>query len=289
MSETNGGTSNAEVLTRIMDDTLLNTQLSPQAPFSFLQAVADRASKEGAMWDADVVFTHWSWLQRVGIVVLTGVRGGAVQNLPSGVERIEALYLTARGRRLLENGEASPHNPVLFCARIRDGVKSPDEVVMTYVDEAVGAWAAGLSRAASVMIGCACERLILLLAQSLSESSAHPWSEKLKKELDKAAKSPVSISATFRKVREALLDLAGNKELPGSVADALDRKLTPIFEYARGLRNKSGHPTAVEVSYEDAEAALLLFPGFYSFVDQAIKALAEMGTGDSGPVEEKHG
>lgn len=176
-------------------------------------------------------------------------------------------------------GEESPHNPIRFDAKIRGGVSSPDDIVMTYVDEAVGAWAAGLDRATSVMIGCACERLILLLARSLAAAHIDPWSERIEKLLDKAAKSPVSISTIFQKMRDALLEMKGQKKLPGQIADALDRKLTPIFEYARGLRNKSGHPAAVEVSHDDAEAALLLFPGFYFFIDSVSRTLGENDVG----------
>jgi hypothetical protein len=64
--------------------------------------------------------------------------------------------------------------------------------------------------------------------------------------------------------------LLGGNALPGKLSDALDRKLTPIFERARGLRNRAGHPTAEEVTSEEAEANLLLFPGFYCLVADLI-------------------
>jgi len=186
------------------------------------------------------------------------------------------FYVTSRGRALLEKGDISPHNPARFYTKIRDKVASTDEVVMTYLGEGVGAWAAGLNRAAVVMVGCACEKLILLLAQSLSETDTPPWSDKLAKYLERANKSPVSISSVFQKVREALLDLAKKKKLPSKLADALDRKLTPIFEHTRGLRNAAGHPTVDEISSDDAEATLLLFPGFYFFTDELMKALVDL-------------
>jgi hypothetical protein len=153
---------------------------------------------------------------------------------------------------------------------------------MTYLDEAVGAWSAGLNRATAVMIGCACEQLILLLARSVSDGDVPPYSEKLKKDLEKTAKSPISISIIFEKVRDALLALAGDKKLPGDVADALDRKLTPIFEFARALRNTGGHPTAAPVTAEEAEAALLLFPGFYFFANDVMLALNATNAAGAG-------
>jgi len=281
MSEANTGSSNSETVTRIMDDILLNTRMNPQTSSTFFSTLAGRVSHENTDWDVDVIVEHWSWLKRTGVIVSLGPESSNRIYPPTGTGKLEEFYVTPRGRKLLATGEASPHNPVRFDAKIRSQISSPDDIVMTYVDEAVGAWAAGLNRAAAVMIGCACERLILLLAQSLTAAEIDPWSERIGSLLAKAAKSPVSISKVFQKVREALLDLAGQKELPKGIADALDRKLTPIFEYARGLRNKSGHPTAVEVSHEDAEAGLLLFPGFYIFIGSVIKTLGEKGVEDS--------
>jgi len=264
-----------------MDDILLNTQMNPRTSSRFFSALAGRVSHENVIWDVDTIIQHWSWLKRTGVIVSLGPESSNRFNPPPGTDTLEEFYVTPRGRKLLATGDVSPHNPVRFCAKIRSEIGSPDDIVMTYVDEAVGAWAAGLNRAAAVMIGCACERLILLLAQSLAAAHLDPWSERVGKQLAKAAKSQVSISTIFGKTREALLDLAGQKRLPGTIADALDRKLTPIFEYARGLRNRSGHPTAVEVSHEDAEAGLLLFPGFYVFIDSVIKTLGENGVGNS--------
>ena len=275
MGETRTQSGVAWSLTRIMDDMLLNTSFNPQTPTQFFQHLAQRVSTERVEWDEDSIINHWSWLQQVGAIVLTGV-SGTVQYCPTGTKPVAGVYVTSRGRALLEKGDISPHNPARFYTKIRDKVASTDEAVMTYLDEGVGAWAAGLNRAAVVMVGCACEKLILLLAQSLSETGISPWSDDLAKYLEKDNKSPVSISSVFKKVRDALLSLACEKKLPPRLADALDRKLTPIFEHTRALRNIAGHPTADEILSDDAEATLLLFPGFYFFTDELMKALVDL-------------
>jgi len=51
---------------------------------------------------------------------------------------------------------------------------------------------------------------------------------------------------------------------------------TPIFEHTRALRNAAGHPTTDEISSDDAEATLLLFPGFYFFTDELVNALVSL-------------
>ena len=194
MGETRTQSADACYLTRIMDDILLNTSLNPQNPSQFFQSLAQRVSTERVAWDEDSMINHWSWLQRVGVIVLTGI-SGIDQYCPRGTKPVAGFYVTSRGRALLERGDVSPHNPARFYAKIRDRIASVDEVVMTYLDEAVGAWAAGLNRAAVVLLGCACEKLILLLAKSLSETDTSPWANKLAKDLDRENKSPVSISS----------------------------------------------------------------------------------------------
>ncbi len=274
------GLSNVADLADLIDDALRNVLRKPgldvRTPNDFFRYLARRVSAKKMKWDASAIMEHWCWLQRTGAIALTGVDKYRDDPSPSGTKPLAAFHITVRGRKWLESGEVSPHNPTRFYERIRAGVASPDEVVMAYLDEAVGAWAAGLNRAAAVMIGCACERLILLLAESLSKASVPPYSERLKKHIEKTAKPPTSISTVFKDVRDALLLLAGEKELPHDIADALDRKLTPIFEYSRALRNASGHPTAGSITDDDAEAALILFPGFYLLVNDVLRTLDKM-------------
>jgi len=103
----------------------------------------------------------------------------------------------------------------------------------------------------------------VLLAEAVRDAALPPYSEKIGKMLGSG--KPVGISDLFEQVHRAMVEAAA---LPGDLRDAIDRKLTPIFEHARSLRNAHGHPTGAEVTAEEAEAGLLLFPGFYSLVDQ---------------------
>ncbi len=96
------------------------------------------------------------------------------------------------------------------------------------------------------MLGCACEKLILLLAHAVRDANLVPYSEKVKVML--ARSKPVGISELFDKVREALIEAAS---LPSNLHDAIDRKLSPIFEYARVLRSAHGHPTGESVTREE--------------------------------------
>ena len=171
---------------------------------------------------------------------------------------------------MLERGETSPHDPSKYMAAVRRRVAQPDEVALSYLAEAVEAWRSGLNRSSAVMLGCACERLVLLLAEAVAADKTLPGADKI----GKAIEGRVFVSSLFGEIRSTLASLKSNKKLPKELGDALDRKLSAIFDHARGLRNQSGHPTGEEVSAEDAEAGLLPFPGFCELVDKLVVQLA---------------
>lgn len=255
-----------------------------------------RGSSEGPHWTPDKLLTELvTQGQRVGIVpnvmqilehLAHLVRLGALAIAPPGMRdsfrfshpdggfstyNVPRMIVTARGRKLLERTEASPHNRPRYLKSIRDRIPSPDPIIIAYIEESIGAWEAGLYRSAVVMTGCACERLILLLASALVRAKHVPWSDRLAK----LSKKATGISEIYDEVRDALLDLAGSKKFSGELGDALDRKLSSIFDHVRIQRNQAGHPTGEEVLAEDAEAGLLMFPGFYAYAD---KLITELGT-----------
>jgi hypothetical protein len=258
---------NAESLRLLIDEALLKG--SSDNPHNFFLGLGKRVTEAGLGWDPEAILEYWWWLARIGVIAFPG---GELRIMPLPGP-LPKMHLTERGRKLLERGQESPHNPDRFYKKIRERIGSPDDIVMEYLDEAVGAWAVGLNRASAVMLGCACEQLVLLLAQAVSTTKVPPYSDRIKGKLERASDSPIPISQLFDDVRKALLQLASDKKLPGPLRDALDRKLTPIFEQTRGLRNQAGHPTAVEVTSDEAEANLLLFPSFYFLIDDLIKQL----------------
>jgi hypothetical protein len=246
---------------------LLERLLAPKesiwgTPEALFKQLLSQAHQEQWPLDWEAALTYWSDLCRSGSVALVGGGDGGYS---AGHPR---YIVTERGRRLFAYGEASPQNAERYLEGVRRRVATPDAIAMTYLEEAVGGWRAGLNRASVVMLGGACERLIVLLAETISVSVIRTFAEKVQKAL--RASKPSGISELFGLVRGALNAEVEDGKLTGELADAIDRKLTPIFEHARGLRNAHGHPTGAEVSAEDAEAGLLLFPGFYVLVDRLL-------------------
>jgi hypothetical protein len=264
-----------EAMKRLMDGVLLR-KTPPDTVRAVFRQVIEACQSHDIRFDAPAALEYWWSLARIGIVAVPGdfmQEGVVVRNGPQPIR----LHVTERGRKLLERGEDSPHDPPKYMAAVRRRVESPDAIALAYLDEAVGAWFAGLHRASTVMLGCACERLVLLLAGAIATADLPPWSGRLAKKLGCAV---VGVSDLFETVRGCLSQMSGEKKLPAGLGDAIDRKLSPIFEHARGLRNQSGHPTGADVSADDAEAGLLLFPGFCALVNDLCKVLTAARPGN---------
>ena len=201
--------------------------------------------------DRQVAIEHWWDLARIGAIAVVG-------SAPESDSQ-RWFYVTEFGRALLERQDVSPHDRAGYLSAVRS-VAGADSIAVGYADEAVGAWQAGLYRASAVMLGCACERLVLLIADAVKDSTGlAPYSADLAKMLTppkSGKKGPAAgISEIFERVRGAVEVVGG---------DEFDRLVSSVFDHARDLRNASGHPTGKVVTREDAQAGLLLFPGYHS-------------------------
>jgi hypothetical protein len=215
-----------------------------------LHQVRLRANRPGSQADEQnrehrVINEHWAALHRAGLVEVVA----------------EQFWLTDFGRDVLtgkRGADVSPHDRTGYMASVRDA--GGDTIALAYAHEAVGAWQAHVDRAAVVMIGAACERLVIMLAESIAGREFPSFHDKLRKLLNETT----HIATLFSKTREALESAKGG--FASEVQVGLDRRLTSVFEHVRTMRNEQGHPTGTAITHEEAHAALVLFPGFYRSV-----------------------
>lgn len=198
---------------------------------------------------------HWAHLVRIGVIATLG------DPHASNISGKPHTFVTAKGREYLASREATPHNADRYLAEVRKKVPVPDPVVVAYLLEGVGAWQARLYRSTMVMLGCAYEKIVLELVHAIAASTLVASSQKL----DKAMKAPKPppVSALFDEVSKAIKEFDDQKLL-GPFADAWDRYVVAAFEHVRVLRNSAGHPTGAEITAQEAEGALLMFPTFYA-------------------------
>ena len=185
-----------------------------------------------------VLDQYWSDLHRSGVIDAAG----------------ESFWLTDWGREVLAGAVPSPHDRQGYMAAIRSA--GADPIALAYAEEAVAAWHAHLDRAAVVMTGVACERLVILLAEAIAGRAFPPYDERLAGLL----RQWTPIATVYERAREALV--AARNVLAPEVRDGLDRRLSAVFEHVRTLRNEQGHPTGAGIEHSVAHAALILFPTF---------------------------
>lgn len=263
-------------LHQIADQVLLDWVAKDEGPMmmgglsvSYLMGqVEERADQARIRFDWRTVLEYWWHLARLGVIATAG------QDLSNMAGRPHT-FITLRGREYLRRGALSPHYPSRFLKAVRDRVDEPDDVTLGYLEEAVAAWEAHLYRATMVMVGCAYERIVIELTRALAECGQLRAAEKLAKKV--RADRPVGVSELFDDVNATMTELATLKLLPGSLTDAWERRVSSVFDFARGLRNRSGHPSGDQVSAGEAEGALVMFPDFYERMTRLTAAVRALG------------
>lgn len=107
-----------------------------------------------------------------------GILGSPAERLVFGMDNANPAWpfyrVTDHGAAPLKNAAPQPYDPDGFLALFRKTVGAIDPVVDEYVVEAVQAFNAGCVRSAADMLGCASEKLVLLLCEALETSIADP-------------------------------------------------------------------------------------------------------------------
>lgn len=147
--------------------------------------------------------------------------------------------VTERGASSLGAGSLQPYDPDGFIDYFRKTAGSVDPTVDEYVLEAVRAFNAGCARSAAVMLGCASEKLLLLLADAFEAAISDP-AKQAKYSKDLASKWMVSHKYSTLKNRLDLMVAA--KKLPRDHAETVSGELPSGFELLRRCRNAAGHP-----------------------------------------------
>ena len=144
--------------------------------------------------------------------------------------------VTERGAKVLASESPQPYDPDGFLEHFRQRVSPVDPVIDGYVAEAVNAFNAGCTRSAAVMLGCASEKLLLVLVEAFGDAiNDDTEREKYEKKLAKKW----TVSHKYGVLRE-YLDRVNN--LPHEHRETVKVDLQSGFELFRRCRNSAGHP-----------------------------------------------
>lgn len=162
------------------------------------------------------------------------------------------FHVTEQGRKALQYLSRDPMNPDGYIAHLSTRV-SLSAIPSSYIIEALNTYNATCYKATAVMVGCAAEKVILELRDTLVNRMAalghHPSSELKGWKISKVLSSISNILNSKR------------SSVPQSLQETYDAYWTAFTGQIRISRNDVGHPASIDpVTQETVHSSLLIFP-----------------------------
>jgi len=267
----------------VNDDTVSTQRLIPKDEdplfISFvLGAVHDMAAKRGigsiVRRQRDARYTTSShraigealWeLVRYGILVPTSMEEGHSEQ----TRHAGAFYFTVYGRKAIRLHTPIPSDPHGYINRLTQKIPNINHIVLRYARESINGYNSGLLLSATITIGAAAEKSILLLIDAYSKYLPESECNKLKQSTDNRP-----IKRKFEAFVKSFNGYRGviekDKEYKG-IVDSVDIFITGIFDLLRVNRNDAGHPTGNDLSKDEVFVLLQLFITYVERVYELIR------------------
>jgi hypothetical protein len=165
------------------------------------------------------------------------------------------LRLTDYGQRCVQEQQILPHDPDGYLRDFLGEVPTADPVIVEYLSEALQCYLRDLNRAASVMLGAASEKAVLMLLDSYVDAiSDSTRQNQARSQVEKAN----SIFRKFEVFDKGFVQVKAH--LPRNLTDNVDSLLRGVFDLIRNSRNDAGHPASgLSVSRDSNYSHLRLF------------------------------
>ena len=166
--------------------------------------------------------------------------------------------ITTWGRQCLERPDNFHHDPEGYVIALRAASSKVDAVIVQYAMEAMKCFKQGLIFAASVMIGAAAEKAILILFESVIEAAQDPNTiARLEKEMRGTAKLPT--------IYRHILDITEKyrKDIEGFDSRAYESSryhVISLFDMIRRQRNDAVHPATAKVESNEVFLSMTSLP-----------------------------
>lgn len=233
----------ARSLSQNGDYTLQSTQVIVRVARSL--NIRDASKKA----EQQLLLTIWSDLFREGLLAW----GADVDNANPPF-----CHLTARGHRFLSNVSRDPYNPDGYMAYM-DSLTTVDPIARSYIQEALNTFRNQCYKATAVMVGCAVERLVLRVAETLVVQVNATGKMGI---LDQKTPSDLQIwpiARVFAAVEKVIAPYIPSMD--ESLRNAYNAFWQPFTQQARLMRNDAGHPKAIDpVDEATVHGVLLTFP-----------------------------
>ena len=209
---------------------------------------------EGMPEIQQLVLDEWYELFRVGYL-----------NWGNDLHSTDAPYfhVTQTGENVFRALNRDPGNPAGYLRHL-NSMASLDPIAMSYLVEGLDCYAGGHFKAAAVMLGGACERIVLELRDHTANKLTK-LSVSIHQDLGFGSIKPIPIKKIFERLNVEFvnptrkLDARENYQLKME----FDARWTSFAEQIRSARNDAGHPKSIDpITQESVHASFLLFPLF---------------------------
>lgn len=170
------------------------------------------------------------------------------------------LSLTEYGEKMIESEEPIPNDPSGYLSRIKNEIPDLDIVIEIYLSESIKTYNINQLLSATITLGCASEKALLLLLESYAETFVDKAHQErfIKKTEGKFIKNQ------FEEFDKDFRSIMG--QLPNELKENYTNTLTGIFEMIRRNRNLAGHPTGKQIDKDTLFANLQVFIPYCKYI-----------------------
>jgi len=170
------------------------------------------------------------------------------------------LSLTEYGEKVVKSIMPVPNDTSEYLKRIRKEIPDLDDVIEIYLSESVRTYNINQLLSATITLGCASEKALLLLIEAFRDtfndsSRQQSFIKKIEGKF---------IKTQFDEFNKELQNVRTN--LPYDLKENYSNTLFGVFEMIRSNRNQAGHPTGNQIDKEELFANLQVFVPYCKFI-----------------------
>lgn len=170
------------------------------------------------------------------------------------------LSLTEYGKKVIESNLPVPNDTSEYLKRIKKEIPDLDNVIEIYLSESVRTYNINQLLSATITLGCASEKALLLLIDTFTDT----FNDLSKKQSFNKKIEGKFIKKQFDEFYKELQNIETN--LPYELKENYTNTLVGVFEMIRSNRNQAGHPTGKPIEKEPLFANLQVFIPYCKFI-----------------------
>lgn len=172
--------------------------------------------------------------------------------------------LTEYGKKVVESTEPVPNDPAGYLDRIEREIPQLDPIIKKYLSESIRTYNINQLLSATITLGCASEKSLLILIDVFANSFIHDHKvEQFKNKINNK-----SIKIQFDEFDKSIRKIL--PAMPYDIRENYTNTLTGIFQMIRYNRNQAGHPTGTSIDKDTLFANLQVFIPYCKYIYSLI-------------------